>query len=276
MQKLLKEGYQVPGFPRSRFHILKLKEQNRKSEAQLAESLLGKKVRVIQGKYKGRLGHVSNMRQDLCFVALSSIAKKIKIHKDSLRKIDGNHIKVQASLVASLPTSNDAARAAGEETGMMPSTPQHNGDRTPMVLDSGGNEGEDDPWDPDASGYDEYVSWAYKGVVATMDQYGDDEWILCDNATDKYEDERVTVRSKATGQTRSAELSKLHCINPNGIGAVVVVAGDRAGDKGFIDHFNSASSLQTVIFQGDAGDRRVSMSVDDLAVYHSNNNSSAR
>ena len=48
-----------------------------RSGLQQAESMQGKKVRVVKGKYKGRLGHVSNVRQDKCFVGLTSLAKKI-------------------------------------------------------------------------------------------------------------------------------------------------------------------------------------------------------
>jgi len=271
VQLLLQKGYQVPGFPRSRFHIMKLKEHNKRSDAQLAESLLGKKVRIIAGNHKGRIGHVSNMRQDMCFVGLSALGKKISIHKDSLQKVDTAALRRQSSLHATATTYGGAATAAAaEQTGVHNGSGLMTGDRTPMALDSGGSEdegGNDDPWDPDAEGYDENVSWAFQGVVTTMDGFGEGQWILCENATEKYDDERVLVRTTQTGETRMVELSKLHYVNPTGTGPVIVISGDRAGQLGEIKQFNPASAVQTVSVNG--GD--ITLPLDDVATYDWNN-----
>eukprot|EP00750_Incisomonas_marina_P006055 INCI14297.1.p1 GENE.INCI14297.1~~INCI14297.1.p1 ORF type:complete len:1030 (-),score=253.03 INCI14297.1:126-2837(-) len=273
VQTLLAQGYQVPGFPRSRFHILKLKEHNKRSEAQFAESLQGKKVRVIAGKYKGRLGHVSNVRQDMCFVGLTSLAKKFSIHKDSLVVAEPH--KSRQPLVpanAGRAYASGEGITAGEETGMVVATPMLSGDRTPMVIDSAGEDGEDDPWDPDAAGYDEFVTWAFQGVVVTVDGFGDDRWVLCEDATEKYDDERVEVRPQLSGQTRMVELSKLHAVTPSSSGPVIIISGDRAGQQGTIDGFDQASALQTVSFAGQSGAKgSSSIPLDELAVYDPNN-----
>jgi transcription elongation factor len=293
VQTLLEQGYQVPGFPRSRFHILKLKEQNQRSEAQQAESLMGKQVRVVRGDYKGRFGRVSNMRQDICFVGLTSLAKRIPIHKNNLVIVDPSALRMGGGLggaagggggatgsvfSAGPGLLNQDAAAAAARAGEMTGAPGGNtpllmtGDRTPMVLDSGGHDDDDDdPWDPDASGFDECVAWAFQGVVVTMDNHGDERWVLCEEATDKYDDQRVRVRSESSGRVMTVELAKLHFVNPDGTGMVVVIAGIRAGGKGFIAQYNVASSTQTVTFQGEHGDTNVTMSVDDLAVYNPKN-----
>jgi ribosomal protein L24 len=263
----------------------------------MAQSLQGKKVIIIRGPYTGRHGHVSNVRQDKCFVGVSALNKQIHVSKNDLVLADPPRVgagggaglgggaagaaRVPAFQVAVNRTYDRtvaAAAAAAEETGAALSTPQLTGDRTPMVIDSTDQDaGDDDPWDPNAA-ETEAVAWAYLGVVATVDGLGDDRFVLCEDATAKFDDERVLIKlqqhsaqATAGGRARLVELLKLHAVTPDGNGPVIAISGARAGKTGTIAAFNATSLHQAVALTDGGG--TVSLPLGELAVYDAANSS---
>ena len=281
---------------------------------------------MVRGKYKGRLGHVSNMRQDKCFVGMPSLGKKIAIHKDDLVLIDTRALHRQASAfvsqaaallhnggsanassIANNGSANAAAAAAARfggtgtgtgtgtgagagagyrppgvnDTPLAVDTPLLTGDRTPMIVpgggdSGGGNDGDEDAWDPDAEAYQEHVTWAHQGVVATMDGFGDNRFTICENATSKFDDQRVIVKAQSSGQTRTVQLSKLHFLNPNGTGQVIILSGDRAGTNGIITRFNPSSTIQTVTIKVNNNNDSSSSGTDGSGDNNNNNNDDDR
>lgn len=239
----------------------------------------------MNGIYKGRLGHVSNMRRNLCFVGLPSLGKKISIDKDHLALIDTDKIRMQTSaLIAQRhqhqqkQQSRNDGYVLGEATTVGSST-MVEGDKTPVLDSEDDDFGDIDPFDPNAEEYVTPVHWAYQGVVATMalNGYNEQQWIICEDCTSKYDDQRVLVRSTTARQkSLTVELSKLHILNPTGTGPVIVIDGDRAGQIGNIPAFNENSSVQTVFFDGSkdnkkGDEQKVTLPIDELAVYNADN-----